>query len=258
MCVIRERHGRMKKLKCTISYDGTHFSGSQIQPNKRTIQAEVEKALKNMHKGTDIRMYSSGRTDAGVHAKAQVFHFESPLHIPPVNWKKALNALLPDDIDVKELEYVPLSFHAQFDALEKEYRYFVWNSKERDVFKLNYSYFYPYEVDMEKVKAACTIFEGTHDFTSFCSARSTVKGSKVRTLYEVSCHKKGDEMMFILRGNGFLYNMVRIIVGVLLDVGSGRIELADIEEMFQQKNRIFAGKTLPPEGLFLWKVTYDK
>lgn len=247
----------MQKLKCTVSYDGTNFSGSQIQPNKRTIQFEIEKAMKQIHKGKQIRIYASGRTDTGVHAKGQVFHFETDLAIPQRNWKKALNAILPDDIYVIKVEHVSLDFHAQFDAIEKEYRYFVLNRKENDIFRRNYTYFYPFEVDMDEIRQACKLFEGTHDFTSFCSARSTVKGSKVRTLYEVSCEKCDDEIIFILRGNGFLYNMVRIIVGVLLDVGSGKISTSDIEEMFRVKDRTAAGKTAPPNGLFLWAVKYE-
>lgn len=247
----------MHKLKCTVSYDGTNFSGSQIQPNKRTIQFEIEKAIKKIHKGKQIRIYASGRTDTGVHAVGQVFHFETDLVISGNNWKKALNAILPDDIYVKKVENVSRNFHAQFDAIEKEYRYFVLNSKEADVFKRNYTYFYPFALDMDKIKQACKLFEGTHDFTSFCSARSTVKGTKVRTLYEVSCEKQGDEIVFILRGNGFLYNMVRIIVGVLLDVGSGKLSMNEIEEMFRKKDRSAAGKTAPPTGLFLWTVKYE-
>lgn len=247
----------MQKLKCTVSYDGTHFSGSQIQPNKRTVQTEMEKAMTKMHKGKQVQIYFSGRTDAGVHAKAQVFHFETEMNLPPESWKKALNAVLPKDIHVKGIEPAPANFHAQFDAIEKEYRYFVFNCKERNVFKRNYAYYYPFDVDIKKIQVACSLFEGTHDFTSFCSARTAVKGGKVRALYEVSCKKHKDEIVFILRGNGFLYNMVRIIVGVLLDVGSGKIDLPEIEEMFRKKDRTFAGKTLPPEGLFLWKVKYE-
>ncbi len=247
----------MHKLKCTVSYDGTNFSGSQLQPNKRTIQFEIEKAIKKIHKGKQIRIYASGRTDTGVHAVGQVFHFETDLVIPRNNWKKALNAILPDDIYVKKVENVSRNFHAQFDAIEKEYRYFVLNNKEADVFKRNYSYYYPFAIDMDKINQACKLFEGTHDFTSFCSARSTVKGTKVRTLYEVSCERQADEIVFILRGNGFLYNMVRIIVGVLLDVGSGKLSMNEIEEMFRKKDRSAAGKTAPPTGLFLWTVKYE-
>lgn len=247
----------MQKIKCTISYDGTHFFGSQIQPNKRTVQHVLEKALCQIHKGVKVPVYFSGRTDAGVHAKGQVIHFETEMNIPTENWKRALNSLLPDDVSVKNVEFVAPTFHAQFDATEKEYRYIVLNSKEPDVFKRNYTYHYPFALDMEKMQQACALFEGTHNFTSFCSARSTVKGTKERTLYEVSCKKNREEVVFILRGNGFLYNMVRIIIGVLLDVGSGRLELADIEAIFAKKDRTVAGRTLPPTGLFLWHVTYE-
>src|SRR5690625_1084241 len=247
----------MRKLKCIISYDGTNFSGYQVQPNKRTIQWELEKALAQIHKGKQIRIYASGRTDAGVHAKGQVIHFETDLDISTDNWKKALNALLPEDIYIQMVESVSDECHAQFDAIEKEYRYFVLNSCEKDIFKRNYMYFYPYDLDIHMIQNACKLFEGTHDFTSFCSARSTVKGSKVRTLYEVTCEKNDDEITFILRGNGFLYNMVRIIVGVLLEVGSGKTTERDIEQMFAAKDRTFAGKTAPPEGLYLWHVKYE-
>ena len=247
----------MQKIKCTFSYDGTNFSGSQIQPNKRTVQAEMEKALSKIHKGNPVRLYPSGRTDSGVHARGQVAHFDTRLQMPPENWQKALNALLPNDLFVVHVEEVEANFHAQFDAMEKEYRYIVLNKKERDVFKRNYMYYYPYPLQIEKIQQACKLFEGTHDFTSFCSARSTVKGSKVRTLNEVRCEEYDDEITFILRGNGFLYNMVRIIVGVLLEVGSGKTTERDIEHMLAAQEHTFAVKTAPPEGLYLWHVKYE-
>src|SRR5690625_2149790 len=207
----------MQKLKCTVSYDGTFFSGFQIQPNKRTVQQEIENAIMQIHNGEKIRIYSSGRTDTGVHARGQVFHFETNLTIPESNWKKAFNAILPNDIYMKQVERVPMSFHARFDATQKEYRYFVLNSKEPDVFKRNLTHHDPWENDIDAILVACEAFKGTHDFTSFCSARTTVKGSKVRTLSEVSCKREGNELQFILKGDGFLYNMARIIVGVLLE-----------------------------------------
>lgn len=248
----------MQRIKCIFSYDGSGFSGSQVQPNKRTVQSEFQAVLTKMHKGKTVQLYSSGRTDSGVHAKGQVAHFDTDLTMPVVNWQKALNAQLPDDIYVHDVALVPADFHAQFDAIEKEYRYFVNNQEARDVFRRKYSYHYPFDLDRDKIKAACRLFEGTHDFTTFCSAKSTVKGSKVRTLYEVDLDVLDDELVFILRGDGFLYNMVRIIVGVLLDVGSGRTTEADILEMFAQKDRTFAGKTVPAEGLFLWQVKYEE
>lgn len=248
----------MNKWKCTISYDGTNFFGSQVQPEKRTVQGELERALQKMHNGKNIRIYASGRTDSGVHAKAQTIHFSSPLDIEAENWKRALNSLLLDDIYVHEVERVADDFHAQYDAVEKEYRYFVLNQKERDVFKRNYAYYYPYPLDLDLMKEACTYFEGTHDFTSFCAARSTVKGSKVRTLYEVKVEHCDHMITFIVRGNGFLYKMVRNIVGTLLDVGSGKLKPAQIEEILQAKDRTKAGKTAPANGLFLWQVVYGE
>lgn len=247
----------MPKLKCTISYDGTNYAGFQIQPNKNTIQAEIEQALKKMHKGEFVRIYTSGRTDAGVHAKGQVFHFMTGLQIELPNWKKALNTLLPKDIYVHDVEDVPENFHAQYDAVEKEYRYYVLNSKEPDVFQKNYMYYHPYPLNITKMQNACKTFIGTHDFTSFCSMRSNVKGDKIRTIYEMNCDRNGDKIEFIIRGNGFLHHMVRIMVGMVIDIGSGKAQENSIEKALAKKDRREAGVTIPPEGLYLWEVTYS-
>lgn len=248
----------VQKLKCRISYDGTNFSGYQIQPNKRTVQSEIEKVLKRMHKGSSIRIHSSGRTDAGVHAKGQVFHFETDLQIPPINWRKALNSQLPEDIFVHQVTEVSEDFHARFSAVEKKYRYFVHLSEDRDVFLRNYRYITKDRFDDNLLEAACRAFIGEHDFTAFSSARSTVKGSKVRTLHEVDFKRKDDDLVFTIRGNGFLYHMVRIIVSVLLEAGKGEVTPGQISEMFVAKNRGRYGKTLPPQGLFLWNVVYEE
>src|SRR5699024_1444117 len=247
----------MNKLKCTMSYDGTNFSGFQIQPEKRTIQSEVETAITRMHKGQPIRIHSSGLTDKDVHAKRQVIHFETLLEISNERWTKALNALLPADIMMLQVEHVPHTFHARYDVIEKEYRYFITNTKERDIFQRHYMYFDSAEMDMGKLKQACKKFEGIHDFTSFCSARTSIKGSKVRSLYEVSANKQENTIEIIFRGNGFLYNMVRIIVGVLIDVAKGKLELEAIDTLFAEKNRENVGVTIPPEGLYLWNVIYE-
>lgn len=247
----------MKRLKCTISYDGTNFSGYQIQPNKRTVQAEIERILTTMHKGEQVRIYSSGRTDAGVHARAQVFHFDTPLEIPLDNWQKALNVQLPDDMFVHSVEHVADSFHARFSAVEKEYKYFILVSNERNVFLRNYRYITYDTFDDMLLEAACRTFEGTHDFTAFSSARSTVKGDKIRTLSHVGFERRENELVFTLRGDGFLYHMVRIVVSVLLEAGRGEITPKEIDQMFIAKNRGTSGKTLPPQGLFLWKVMYE-
>ncbi|WP_342028043.1 tRNA pseudouridine(38-40) synthase TruA [Lentibacillus halodurans] len=245
-------------MKCVISYDGTNFSGLQIQPRNRTIQGEMEKALAKIHKGEHIRVYASGRTDKGVHAKAQTLHFESDYTLSPADWKRALNTVLPPDIYVNDAAQVPDSFHARFDVIEKEYRYYIFNELEPDVFKQHYVYHYPYTLDVAKMQESGQYFEGLHDFTTFSSAKADIKGSKIRHLYEVSCHHDGSRIEFILRGNGFLYNMARIIVGTLLDVGRGKRQPSEIEELFGKKERQSAGDTVPPQGLYLWNVKYEE
>jgi len=246
----------MVRLKCIIYYDGSQFSGFQIQPRQRTVQGVLEQALKKMHKGESVRIQASGRTDTGVHSFGQTIHFDSPFQIPEQNWKTALNTLLPGDLYVHEVEIVPDNFHARYDVAEKEYRYYVWHQKERDVFKRNYYYHFPYHLNVEAMREACSYLEGRHDFTTFSSAKATIKGSKVRTLYEVSCEKQEERIEFIFRGNGFLYNMLRIIIGVLLDIGQGRREASEIPGLLAAKDRRLVGETIPPQGLYLWKVKY--
>ncbi|HEY4600465.1 MAG TPA: tRNA pseudouridine(38-40) synthase TruA [Cerasibacillus sp.] len=247
----------MNKVKCIVSYDGTNFSGFQVQPLKRTVQGEIEKALKRIHKGQGIRIYPSGRTDRGVHAIRQTIHYDTPIKMNEDSWKKALNALLPEDVYVKEAQIASSSFHARFSAIEKEYRYIVLNDKEPNLFRRHYVYQFPYALDIDKMQEACQYLEGEHDFTAFSSAKSTAKGSKVRTLYEASCIQKGSEIMFVFRGNGFLYHMVRILVGTLLEVGQGKREPVNIKGLLEQQDRQQSGKTAPPQGLYLWNVTYS-
>src|SRR5699024_10880366 len=242
----------MNKLMCMIQYDGSNFIGFQVQPRGRTIQGEIERALKKIHKGNHVRIQTSGRTDKGVHAVGQVIHFESPFELATSNWKKALNTLLPKDIFVSSVSYCDAAFHCRYDAIEKEYRYMVSRSKEPNVFKQNYTFHFPYPLNVENIKKACAYLEGTHDFTSFSSAKDTTKGSKVRTLYEVSCQENKEELMFMFRGDGFLYHMVRIMIGTLLDIGQGRREAEEIAELLAQKDRTLSSETAPAEGLYLW------
>lgn len=247
----------LEKIKCVLSYDGTNFSGFQIQPKNRTVQGEIENVLKKIHKGQHIRIQASGRTDKGVHAKGQTFQFNTSLNILEANWKKALNKYLPKDIYVKEVSKVPSKFHVRYDAVEKEYRYYIWNARERDVFKHNYSYFYPFPLDVSLMKKACPYFEGEHDFTTFSSVNATAKGSKVRKLSLVTCKRNGHEIEIIVRGNGFLYHMVRIIVGTLIDIGQKKIDPLDVQNLLDAKDRRMAGDTAPPQGLYLWEVIYN-
>ncbi|WP_108671987.1 tRNA pseudouridine(38-40) synthase TruA [Peribacillus acanthi] len=245
----------MQRVKCTISYDGTLFSGYQVQVDKRTVQSEFEKALTHIHKGLAVRIAASGRTDAGVHAKGQVVHFDTKLMIPPANWKKALNSMLPEDISVVDVELVDNHFHSRYDAKGKEYRYFINLSKERNPFNRNYAFHYPYPLDVSKIVRASSLLLGTHDFTSFCSAKTDVE-DKIRTIMNIDCTQSESELILSYQGNGFLYNMVRILTGTLLEVGAGARDPDDLLSILQAKDRNKAGKTAPPQGLFLWEVFY--
>lgn len=246
----------MQRIKCKIAYDGTHFSGYQIQPNKRTVQGELERALQKLHKGEVVKVFGSGRTDSGVHARGQVIHFDSTLSIPDEKWGIALNSLLPNEISVTEVETVKSSFHARFDVTGKEYRYFVYTGKVREPFKRDFSSHYPYALDLSLINTAKLHLIGTHDFTSFCSAKTEVE-DRVREIRDITITKEEDMLIFRFVGNGFLYNMVRILVGTLLQVGTGEIKPQAIPEILAKKDRVFAGKTAPPQGLFLWEVFYE-
>ena len=246
----------MQRYKCIISYDGSGFSGYQVQPNKRTVQTELEAVLAKMHKGNPVKVSGSGRTDAGVHAKGQVIHFDSPLPIPEEKWEVALNSMLPEDISVRSVMSVAAPFHARFDAVGKEYRYVLHLSTIRDPFQRNYAYRYPYQLNLEAMREASKFFLGTHDFTSFCSAKTEVE-DKIRIIETIDFIMEGNLLTLRFVGNGFLYNMVRILVGTLLAVGSGDMKPEEIPVILEKKDRRFAGKTAPAHGLYLWKVFYE-
>lgn len=244
------------RYKCKIAYDGSGFSGYQVQPNKRTVQLELENALAKIHKGATVKVFASGRTDAGVHAKGQVIHFDSDLVLPPERWIKALNALLPADVAVLDVEVKEGDFHARFAASGKEYRYFVSAAAVRDPFSRQYAYHFPYSLDIERMREAAKLLTGTHDFTSFCSSRTEVV-DRIRTLEQIEIVQDRELVTFRFRGNGFLYNMVRILVGTLLQVGNGVVKVEEVSHMLAAKDRTKAGKTAPPEGLYLWEVYYE-
>lgn len=245
----------MQRYKCVIAYVGTAFSGYQIQPNKRTVQSEIEAVLEKIHKGEHVRIFASGRTDAGVHAKGQVIHFDSPLKIPTEKWTIALNALLPDDISVMKTDEVPNDFHARFEVVAKEYRYYIHLSQIRDPFQHHFAYQFKYPLDIDKMVSATKHLLGTHDFTSFCSAKTEVE-DRVRTIHKIELVEENGMLVFRFVGNGFLYNMVRILVGTLLEVGACERDAASIPLILASKNRTKAGKTAPAHGLFLWEVFY--
>jgi tRNA pseudouridine38-40 synthase len=247
----------MARMKVTVAYDGTDFAGYQIQPSGRTVQGSVQAALKKIHKGEFVPTSASGRTDAGVHAIGQVIHFDTNMDIPATGWLRGLNAILPKDIQVRNVEEVDESFHARFSSVSKEYHYKLLTGNQPDIFKRNHAFYYPYRLNRDDIKIACAYFLGTHDFTSFSSVKTHVT-NKVRTIYELSLIEDGEELTFKIKGSGFLYNMVRIIVGTLLDVGQGRKRPEDIKTIIQREDRAFASKTAPAHGLYLHQVSYEE
>lgn len=243
------------RLKCEVAYDGTDFQGFQMQSKGRTVQAVIEAALAVIHKGSAVRVFASGRTDTGVHARSQVLHFDSDFCIPEVGWRRALNAELPDDIVVHSVQYVASNFHARYDARKKEYRYRVLRSLNPDVFRNRYTYHYPYGLQLEPMQEAITAIIGTHDFTSFCAAHTDVK-NKTRTVEAAQITTLDDELVFRFVGNGFLRQMVRILVGTLVAIGNGRLQSQDMTRILAAKDRRQAPATAPGRGLTLWSVSY--
>lgn len=248
----------MTRYKAIIAYDGTHFNGFQKQLNGRTVQEEMEKTLKKMANGKEITVFGSGRTDAGVHAMGQVIHFDYPEERPLERMRFALDTQSSEDIAVKAVEIVSDDFHARYLVKEKTYQFRVDIGKPRSPFRRHYASYFPYPLDLSKIQRALPDLIGTHDFTSFCASGSSIE-DKVRTIYEakMEVNEAGDELLFTFRGNGFLYKMIRILVGTLLKIGNGRLSEDSIPEIIAKKDRNAAGPTAHPEGLYLYEVVYD-
>ena len=242
-------------MKATVSYDGTNFSGYQSQPGMRTVQAEIDKALVKLHKDPTSHAVASGRTDAGVHALGQVIHFDTPLDIGD-RWLMALNVLLPKDVRITEIERVEDDFHARYGAKGKTYQYKWSYGKLQSPFDRNFTvHLGNSDPDIERMNAGAAYLIGTHDFTSLCSAK-TATTNKVRTIRKLTLERQQDELILEVEGDGFLYNMVRTIAGVLLAVGIGWDEPEDIQKILEAKDRQSAGKTAAAHGLYLMEVTY--
>ncbi|MGM0899227.1 MAG: tRNA pseudouridine(38-40) synthase TruA [Bacillota bacterium] len=247
----------MKRFKATIAYDGSGFSGYQIQLKTRTVQLELLRVLKELHKGQPVEVVASGRTDSGVHATGQVVHFDSPFSIPKDSWLRALNVRLPQDIRVHDIEEAALDFHARYHATGKIYRY-KWNrSKIISPFSRHHLVHVPQQIDVGRMEKAAQALIGTHDFSSFCAANTSVV-DKVRTIWRVDFEEHGEELHMVIEGSGFLYNMVRIIAGTLLEVGLGKREPEELTEIVAACDRDAAGKTASAHGLYLEKVHYAR
>ena len=244
----------MRNLKLTIEYDGTNFNGWQIQKDKRTVQEEVQLALSKILKG-EVTVTGSGRTDAGVHALGQVANFKTDKTIKPQELLFAINTMLPIDIVVTMVEEVEEEFNSRNSAKKKHYRYVINNGKFPSALNANREYHFKYFLDLEAMQMAADDLVGEHDFKAFSASGCTVKDT-TRTIYLLKVNRLGDRVVIDIVGNGFLYNMVRIIVGTLLDIGSGKLDICVIKNMIETKDRSLGGRTAGPEGLYLVDVEY--
>ena len=243
-----------KRIVLTIEYDGTNYSGWQAQDNARSIQGEIEKAIAEVFH-QNIRVFGAGRTDAGVHALGQCAHFDIDTDISGERFSYILNQKLDDDIRIRRSFETDESFHARKSAKGKHYRYVIYNARICNAIGRQYSWHVPYDIDISAMQEASGHFIGEHDFSAFRTVGSNIVGT-VRTIYSLEVDKEGDYITIDVKGNGFLYNMVRIIAGTLIYVGEGKISPQDIDSIIASKDRTKSGITAPAKGLQLVEVLY--
>jgi len=241
-------------FKAVIQYDGTNYSGWQIQPDFLTIQGTIQQTLYKIT-NEKVTIHGSGRTDAGVHALGQVASFKIIKGIKTSSLQSALNSLLPHDIKVIHLSEAPDEFNAQYNAYSKEYQYQIFSGKIVSPFLYRYFYHFPIELNIAEMKKAAKRFIGEYDFSAFKSAESTCRNT-VRKVFQSDIINNEDIIYFIVVANGFMQYMVRTMVGTLIEVGRGKIPSEQTEKIITSKNRANAGATAPPQGLFLIKVNY--
>ncbi len=244
----------MKRILLTISFNGTNYHGWQIQNNGITVQEALQNTLFRVL-GKEISVHGCSRTDAGVHAKMFCCHLDCEDNIPFDAFLRGVNSLLPNDIAITDCKEVEADFHARFNAKGKTYVYNILNSNKKDAFLSPYVWQIERPLNIDKMNEFCKIIVGTHDFYGFSSSGRTVKDT-IRTVSECNVSKKEDIIKLSITGNGFLYNMVRIIVGTAVDISDGRLDVNCTQSVFETKLRDKAGVTAPPQGLFLEKVYY--
>jgi tRNA pseudouridine38-40 synthase len=249
----------MRSIKLTLAYDGTRYAGWQLQPGRTTVQGVLETAFQSIT-GEAVRTMASGRTDAGVHALGQVVALRTDCRLEPDVLRRALNARLPPDVVVLEAAEAPPDFHATGHARRKRYRYVIHDGPLRVVFRRGYCWQTFARLDAEAMQRAAAVLRGTHDFRSFQSSGADRK-TTVRTVYDVGVRRgdadQGDLVTLEIEANGFLYNMVRSIVGTLAVIGRRAKPESWMAEVLRAADRRAAGPTAPPQGLFLVSVTYD-
>lgn len=244
----------MRNIKLTIEYDGTNYHGWQSQENAITVQDVLKKAISEITK-EKINLIGCSRTDVGVHALGQVANFTTESRVPPDRFSYALNRVLPPDIVVNRSEEVSLDFHARYGARGKTYRYLIYNSQFPSALMRKRAYHVSHNLELEAMEKACGYFTGTHDFSAFRASGSDARSS-VRTITELSLKKKDSILEMEVSGDGFLYNMVRIIAGTLIEIGTGDIKPEGIADIIASCDRKRAGRTAPAHGLYLVGIQY--
>lgn len=245
----------MKNILITLMFDGTAYHGWQVQNNALTVQQALQDAIEKIL-GRRESIVGCSRTDSGVHANMFCCNMRTDKDITPEKLKKALNAILPPDISVKSCGEVPYQFHARYDCVSKEYKYILLNSDYKNPFYKDRAMYYPYHIDEELLNREVKSFIGIHDFSAFCASGSSVE-DKVRQIKNAGVRRNGDIIEFVFEADGFLYNMVRIMVGTLLEVNEGKIKKGSIPEIIESKDRNNAGITAKACGLYLNRVNYN-
>ena len=244
----------MKRIRLTVAYDGSNYCGWQIQPNGITVESVLNDALSRLT-GEEIRVTGASRTDAGVHARGNIAVFDSNTTIPPERISYAVNTVLPDDVVVIKSEQVPADWHPRYCDSVKTYEYCILNREMPDPLRRRETWHVSFDLDVEKMRDAAAYLTGEHDFRSFCSIHTGAK-STVRTVYSIEIEQSADIITIRIQGNGFLYNMVRIIAGTLVSVGRGLRTPQDVGDMLEARDREKAEATAPPQGLILDSIRY--
>ena len=243
------------RIKLIVEFDGTDYAGWQRQENAMTVQQKLEEALERLF-GEKITVFGASRTDAGVHAAGMVCHFDVETKIPVERIAYALNFTLPKDIRVKDSAQTAPGFHARFDTKAKWYRYTIYNHKHASALNRRTVAHVPYVLSVSRMQEALQDLLGKHDFAAFAASGSVVKDT-TREIYLARLQKNGDKIVLDIMGNGFLYNMVRIIAGTLIDIGRGKLGTDTFKKMLQTKDRVMGGMTAPPQGLILQRIYYE-
>lgn len=249
------RRSSRRRIKLILEYNGARYHGWQVQPDTVTIQGTVEASLTRIT-ANPVRLHAAGRTDAGVHALAQVVHFDTRSDLPLADLQRGLNRLLPDDIVVRQAAEAALDFHSQYAAKQKTYAYIVYNHPLRSAFRAPYAWHIRKPLDVAGMREAAAVLLGRHDFSAFRASSCTAR-SPVRCLERLAIKRRAEQIFFVLRANGFLQHMVRNIVGTLVIIGQGKVPPHHMHDILQSRQRLLAGPTAPPHGLFLLRVQYD-